>query len=132
MNETSPLSETLTDKLCKSCRHMRARNLKDNRAETGYVNALHWCAKNDMPTLPQALRCGGSDWEAIPAAQERQNAEANLKHELFELEKHHGTGAATLWLVGELVRIQKQGTIRKADYQGDGFRVTVTVKQCGR
>jgi len=57
---------------CESCQHMRARTPKDKKAEAGYDLAGHWCAKNDMPTLPGALRCGGDDYEKFVVSAENQ------------------------------------------------------------
>jgi len=128
----SPFDRAVEDKAqhhCESCRWMRERTDKDTKVEAGYDHARHWCAKNDMPTLALASRCGGDDWESKPTPlEEKCDAEA-LGKELDRFEKRHGAGATTLWLVGELVRVQKKGTIRRADYQGDDFKVTIAVKK---
>lgn len=48
---------------CESCAHMRPRRPKDIKVEGGHNLDRHWCQKNDMPTTPGALRCGGDDYE---------------------------------------------------------------------
>lgn len=47
---------------CESCKYLRARTPKDRKHEAGFDLAQHWCAKNDQPTVPTALRCGGDDY----------------------------------------------------------------------
>jgi len=58
--------------VCESCKHIRARTPKDKKVEAGYDLARHWCAKNDMPTLLGALRCGGDDYEKFVVSAENQ------------------------------------------------------------
>ena len=71
----NPFEAAVQDKAqhhCESCRHMRQRQVTDIKVEAGYDHAHHWCQKNNMPTLAQALRRGGSDWESLPSAHERR------------------------------------------------------------
>lgn len=58
-------------------------------------------------------------------------AELNsIKLALNAFSDRHGTWETTQFLIGELVRRQKEsGKITKADYAGADFRVTVTLKK---
>ncbi len=48
---------------------------------------------------------------------------------LARYSEHEGDGAAAMLLVSALVTIQLRGTLDKADYSGDNFRVVVTTKR---
>lgn len=122
MNGTEP-------KLCETCRHMRNRTPKDKKVEAGHDADAQWCSKLDCATAPALCRCGGDDWEAKPTPLERYNAEAELTRVLKHFEAQHGEWSSTQWLLHELVRIQKKGTVRTADYAGDDFRVTVKLSK---
>lgn len=123
------MNGTPTQKKCETCRHIRNRRPEDVKVEAGYDHAEHWCAKLDSPTTPTILRCGGDDWESRPTEQERYADEARLTHDLKHFEARHGEWSSTQWLLHELVRLQKKGTVRTADYAGDDFRVTVKLKK---
>lgn len=48
---------------CGSCAHMRLRDSKDIKVESGHDQDTQWCAVNAMPTMPHLLRCGGDDYQ---------------------------------------------------------------------
>lgn len=60
---------------------------------------------------------------------EEQVATKALKSQLAAFNEKFGAFAFTQLLLAELVNEQRKSTINKADYQGDDFRVTVSVKK---
>lgn len=128
----SPFDKAVAEKAqhhCESCRHFRQRRPDDVKVEAGHEHDTHWCEKLSCPTVPLACRCGGDDWESRPTPQERRAALDDLGKQFDALLARHGSFVATEFLIGELVKLQSKSTISKADYQGDNFRVTVTVKK---
>jgi hypothetical protein len=118
-----------TAKHCHTCIHMRERLPTDVKVEAGYDHAHHWCAKNDIPTLADALRCGGDDWAVRQPPGTRREEEEELKFLLQVYKARHGVWNATELLIGHLVAFQREGTITKADYVGNDFKVTIRTKK---
>jgi hypothetical protein len=108
---------------------MRDRLPTDVKVEAGYDTAKKWCAKNDMPTLPVALRCGGDDWVARQPPDTRREEEEELKFLLQVYKARHGVWNATEFLIGHLVALQREGTVTKAEYVGADFKVTIRTKK---
>lgn len=117
------------DRKCATCNSLRPRKPSDVNVGAEYRSAEHWCAKNDMPTCPELLRCGGDDWTSKPTPMERKADRANLEFALFEFQKRHGSWEATQWLVGALVKGQKESNLTKSTYEGQDFKLSITTRK---